>query len=41
MAEFVYVNGEFIPKEQATISLFDHGYLYGDGLFEGVRVYDG
>ena len=41
MAEFVYVNGEFIPKEQATISLFDHGYLYGDGLFEGIRVYGG
>jgi branched-chain amino acid aminotransferase len=41
MAEFVYVNGEFIPKEQATISLFDHGYLYGDGVFEGVRVYGG
>ena len=41
MAEFVYVNGEFIPKEQATISLFDHGFLYGDGVFEGIRVYGG
>ena len=41
MAEFVYINGEFIPKEQATISLFDHGFLYGDGVFEGVRVYNG
>lgn len=41
MAEVVYMNGEFVPKEQATISIYDHGYLYGDGLFEGIRVYNG
>ena len=41
MAEFVYFNGEFVPKEQATIPLFDHGFLYGDGVFEGIRVYNG
>lgn len=41
MAEFVYFNGEFLPKEQATIPLYDHGYLYGDGVFEGIRVYNG
>ncbi len=41
MAEFVYFNGEYLPKEQATIPLYDHGFLYGDGVFEGVRVYSG
>jgi branched-chain amino acid aminotransferase len=41
MAELVYIDGEFVPKEQATIPFFDHGYLYGDGVFEGVRVYNG
>jgi hypothetical protein len=37
----VYVNGEIVPKEEAKISVFDHGYLYGDGIFEGIRVYEG
>ena len=41
MSDLVYIDGEFVPKEQATISIFDHGFLYGDGLFEGVRVYGG
>lgn len=42
MAEqMVYIDGTFVPKQGATISLFDHGYLYGDGVFEGVRVYNG
>ena len=36
-----YVNGAFVPKEDAKVSVFDHGYLYGDGIFEGIRVYDG
>jgi branched-chain amino acid aminotransferase len=36
----VYVNGQFRPAEQATVSVFDHGFLYGDGVFEGIRVYD-
>lgn len=37
----VYVNGEFQPKSQAKISVYDHGLLYGDGVFEGIRAYDG
>lgn len=41
MAELCYVNGEFVDKENATISVLDHGLLYGDGVFEGIRVYDG
>lgn len=37
----VYVNGKYYPKEEAKISVFDHGFLYGDGVFEGIRAYDG
>ncbi len=37
----VYVDGEWFPKSRASISVFDHGMLYGDGVFEGIRVYDG
>ncbi len=37
----VYVNGEFCEKEDAKISVFDHGLLYGDGVFEGIRAYSG
>lgn len=37
----VYLNGAFVPKEEAKVSVFDHGYLYGDGVFEGIRAYDG
>jgi len=37
----IYINGEFFPKEEAKISVFDHGFLYGDGIFEGIRAYDG
>jgi len=37
----VYINGEFVEQEQAKISVFDHGLLYGDGIFEGIRLYDG
>ncbi len=36
----VYINGKFLEKENATISVFDHGFLYGDGVFEGIRVYN-
>lgn len=35
----VYINGQFLAKDEAKISVFDHGLLYGDGVFEGVRVY--
>ncbi|PKM79355.1 MAG: branched-chain-amino-acid transaminase, partial [Firmicutes bacterium HGW-Firmicutes-13] len=41
VSEFIYLNGEFLPKEEAKVSVFDHGYLYGDGVFEGIRVYNG
>ena len=37
----VYVNGQFVPADRAGISVFDRGFLYGDGVFEGLRVYDG
>jgi branched-chain amino acid aminotransferase len=37
----IYMNGEFVPKSQATVSVFDHGFLYGDGIFEGIRSYGG
>jgi len=35
----VYINGKFYEKEEAKISVFDHGLLYGDGVFEGIRSY--
>ena len=37
----VYLNGKFVEKEEAKISVYDHGLLYGDGVFEGIRAYDG
>ncbi len=37
----IYMNGKFVGKEDARISVFDHGFLYGDGAFEGIRSYDG
>jgi len=37
----VYLNGEFVEKEDAKVSVFDHGFLYGDGVFEGIRLYGG
>ncbi|MBL4883016.1 MAG: branched-chain-amino-acid transaminase [Planctomycetaceae bacterium] len=37
----IYMNGNLVPKEQAVVSVFDHGLLYGDGVFEGIRVYGG
>ena len=38
---FVYIDGQYYPKSQAKISVFDHGLLYGDGVFEGIRAYNG
>ncbi|MDP8258779.1 MAG: branched-chain-amino-acid transaminase [Candidatus Aadella gelida] len=35
----IFLNGEFVEKEDAKISIFDHGLLYGDGVFEGIRAY--
>ena len=37
----VYVNGKYRDEADATISVFDHGLLYGDGIFEGIRAYHG
>ncbi|MGD0885062.1 MAG: aminotransferase class IV [Thermodesulfovibrionales bacterium] len=36
----VYVNNRTVPKNEAVVSVFDHGFLYGDGVYETVRVYD-
>ena len=41
MAEIVYVNGTLVPRVEARISAFDHGFLYGYGLFETMRAYNG
>jgi branched-chain amino acid aminotransferase len=37
----VYIDGQYYQKSQAKISVFDHGFLYGDGVFEGIREYNG
>lgn len=37
----VYINGSFFDKSEAKVSVFDHGFLYGDGVFEGIRLYKG
>lgn len=39
MSLMIYLDGEWVPKEEAKISIFDHGLLYGDGVFEGIRAY--
>ncbi|MDH5795246.1 MAG: branched-chain-amino-acid transaminase [Candidatus Bathyarchaeota archaeon] len=37
----IYIDGQFYPKSEAKISVYDHGLLYGDGVFEGIRAYGG
>jgi branched-chain amino acid aminotransferase len=37
----IYLDGQFVPEEEAKVSVFDHGLLYGDGVFEGIRAYQG
>lgn len=37
----IYIDGEYYNKEDAKISVYDHGLLYGDGVFEGIRIYNG
>ncbi|PIU42136.1 MAG: branched-chain-amino-acid transaminase [Candidatus Omnitrophica bacterium CG07_land_8_20_14_0_80_42_15] len=37
----VYLNGKFVDRDKAYVSIFDHGLLYGDGVFEGIRSYSG
>ncbi|MCD7032873.1 branched-chain-amino-acid transaminase [Metabacillus sp. GX 13764] len=39
--QWIFLNDEFVRKEDAKISVYDHGFLYGDGIFEGIRVYNG
>jgi branched-chain amino acid aminotransferase len=41
MAPKVWLNGELVDRQEATVSVFDHGLLYGDGVFEGIRSYGG
>jgi branched-chain amino acid aminotransferase group I len=41
MAEIVYLDGQLVPRSEAKLSPFDHGFLYGYGLFETMRAYDG
>ncbi|MGC8765886.1 MAG: branched-chain-amino-acid transaminase [Brevinematia bacterium] len=40
MGKWVYLNGKLVEAEKATVSVFDHGLLYGDGVFEGIRAYN-
>lgn len=37
---YIYLNGKIIPAKEAVVSVFDHGFLYGDGVYETIRVYD-
>lgn len=37
----IYLDGKLVSKDEATVSVFDHGFLYGDGVFEGIRAYRG
>jgi branched-chain amino acid aminotransferase len=41
MAQWIYLNGSYVQKENALVSVYDHGFLYGDGIFEGIRIYNG
>ncbi len=41
MEQLIYIDGKFYPKGGAKISVYDHGLLYGDGVFEGIRCYNG
>jgi branched-chain amino acid aminotransferase len=41
VTQWIFLNGEFVTKEDAKVSVYDHGFLYGDGVFEGIRAYSG
>jgi len=41
MGLIIYFDGMYVPEEEAKVSVFDHGLLYGDGVFEGIRAYNG
>jgi branched-chain amino acid aminotransferase len=38
---YIYINGKIVPSKEAVVSVFDHGFLYGDGVYETMRVYEG
>jgi branched-chain amino acid aminotransferase len=40
MGQCVFLNNKLVPREEAVVNLYDHGFLYGDGAFEGIRVYN-
>jgi len=40
-SQWIFLGGKFVRKEDAVVSVYDHGFLYGDGVFEGIRVYSG
>jgi len=40
MSEWVFLNGNLVSRDQAKVDIYDHGFLYGDGIFEGIRAYD-
>jgi branched-chain amino acid aminotransferase len=39
--QWIFMNGNLVRKQDAVVSVYDHGFLYGDGVFEGIRVYSG
>ncbi|MEA1964028.1 MAG: branched-chain-amino-acid transaminase [Candidatus Aerophobetes bacterium] len=41
MSLWIYLDGKYVSKEEAKVSVFEHGFLYGDGVFEGIRAYGG
>ncbi len=41
MGQYVSLNGKMLPAEQASLHIYDHGFMYGDGAFEGIRAYNG
>lgn len=40
MEPIIYLNGDYVPASEAKVSVYDHGLLYGDGVFEGIRIYN-
>jgi len=41
VSRIIFLNGRMVPENEAVLSVFDHGFLYGDGVFEGIRAYNG
>lgn len=41
MSQQIYINGDYFSRDDAKVSVYDHGLLYGDGVFEGMRIYAG